>query len=258
MLFGLYTKYRQKTQILSINGIFIFWRKSGKIKKNELQMRCKMYELDKNIFAMHMALFFEDGTEVPILKVALRLQEEFKIVFPQEPDIVPLPSDAPKEIPRCTFKNDRNATLSLSLNRIDFNGGFKAGIDWKNQINIIFFNLFRICEQFDIKVVRIGVVVQALGDDDIICELNTRVSIDGFAESEEKNVSFVMKKQVDEILLNVITNIIYNKKNEDNSKVISVDVNTDICNTLPSDGNEKMNIVQIIIDEIEGKLKNVF
>ena len=163
-----------------------------------------MYELDKNIFSMHMALFFEDGTDVPILKVALKLQEEFKIVFPKEPEIVPLPSDAPKEIPRCTFKNDRNATLSLSLNRIDFNGGFKAGIDWKNQINIIFYNLLKICEKFDIKVVRIGVVVQALGDDNIIDELNDRVSIEGFAESEEKNVSFVMKKQVLGILLNVI------------------------------------------------------
>ncbi|MGN0352378.1 MAG: hypothetical protein ACI4ES_12060 [Roseburia sp.] len=217
-----------------------------------------MYELDKNVFAMHMALFFEDQTEVPVLKVALKLQEEFKILFPSEPEIVPIPIDAPKEIPRCTFRNDRNASMTLALNRIDFDGGFKVGNDWKNNITIILLNFLKICKQFDIKVNRIGVIVQASGSDDVISELNSKVRIDGFGESEEKNISFVIKKQKENILLNIITNIIYNKKNSDNSKVVSIDANTDISNELPDDINGKMDIIQLIIDEIEGKLKNVF
>ena len=217
-----------------------------------------MYELDKNIFAMHMAVFFEDGTEVPVLKFATKLQEEFRIMFPKEPEIVPLPDDAPKEIPRCTFRNDRNATVTLALNRMDFNGGFKIGTDWKNHINAILLNFIKICASFDIKVVRIGVVVQALCNDDVIEELNQRVAIDDFGESEEKNISFVKKKEFGDILINIITSIAYNKKNINNSRVVSVDSNTDISNKLPSETNQKMEIVQIIIDEIEGKLKNVF
>ena len=217
-----------------------------------------MYELDKNIFAMHMAVFFEDGTEVPVLKFATKLQEEFRILFPNEPEIVPLPGDAPKEIPRCTFRNDRNATVTLALNRMDFNGGFKIGVDWKNHINAILLNFIKICVSLDVKVVRMGVVVQALCNDDVIEELNKRVAIDGFGESEEKNISFVKKKEFGDILINIITSIAYNKKNLNNSRVVSVDSNTDISSKLPSDTNQKMEIVQIIIDEIEGKLKNVF
>ena len=217
-----------------------------------------MYELDKNVFAIHMALFFADGVEVPVLKIALKLQEEFKIMFPSEPNIMPLPIDAPKEIPRCTFRNENGASITVALSRMDFDAGIKVNTDWKNHISAVLLNFMRICETLDIRIIRAGVVVQALGDDRIIGELNSRVNIEGFEESEEKNISFVKKKQIEDILLNVVTNIVYNRKNTDASKVVSVDANTDMSNELPDGIVNKMHIIELIIDEIEGKLKNVF
>lgn len=217
-----------------------------------------MYELDKNIFNMHMALFFAENADVPVFKVAQKLQDDFKQIFPGDPEMLPLPADAPKEIPRCTFKNDRNTTMTIALNRMDFDGGFKVGTDWKNYITIILLNFLRTCSQFGIAVVRLGVVVKAKDDGSTIAELNRKVSIDGFDESEEKSVFYVSKKSVDDILFNVVTNLIYNEKSVDASEVVSIDVNTDISNNLPSEVDKQIEVVQLMIDEVEGKLKNVF
>lgn len=217
-----------------------------------------MYNLDKNIFNLHMALFFNEDTVFPVLNVALKLQEDFRMMFPNEPEIVPLPIDAPKEIPRCIFRNEKDSSITVSQCRIDFDAGIKVNTDWRNHIQVVLLNFLRMCEMFDIRVERVGVVVQAYGNDDIISELNTKVNIVEFKESEEKNMSYVIKKKVDNILLNIITNVIYNTKNNDASKVVSVDVNTDVSNELPDGISDKLRIIQMMIDEIEGKLENVF
>lgn len=215
-----------------------------------------MYTVAQNIFSSHIAVFLADDSNFNVLKMAQCIQEEFSTVFPTTPEILPLPSDAPREFPRCTFRNSQNTTLTLSLNRIDYDA-IENSSNWKNNIRIILLNLFNICNDQRISTSRVGIVIHSTYDDIILSRLNDLISIECFKGSHEKHISYVTQKNIDDISLNIITDITYNSQNQ-KDKLIFVDVNTNQAYILPENISEKMNIVELIITEIEEKLANVF
>ena len=76
--------------------------------------------MPKKVFGIQVAFFFTEESNISILKIAAAIQEAFKAMFPTEPQILPLPQDAPPEVPRCIFqKPDGSATLTVSPIRMD-------------------------------------------------------------------------------------------------------------------------------------------
>ena len=97
-------------------------------------------DLSNDVFGMQVAFFFDEGSNISILDFAGEIKELYKAMFPDDPQILPLPSDAPPEVPRCIFqKEDASARLSFSQVRMDFNAGLKDGRGWKNNYETIIY-----------------------------------------------------------------------------------------------------------------------
>lgn len=185
------------------------------------------------VFSIHIAVFFGEGVKVPVLKLANMIQDRFAAYFQnQEPHILPMPEDAPADAARCLFINNRvnpkvDSLLTFSYERLDFEYLSENCNDWKNQLETCAMSLFAICKEYSIPVTRVGFVVSADCEDDLKYTLDSRIGIDDFASSDEKKISYLVKKNSGELPYNLITIINVNDNEEVHKNVLKVDVNTE-------------------------------
>lgn len=217
-------------------------------------------ELDKNVVKVHVAVFFKDNSDIPVLKLATAIKELFATMFPQDPQILPVPLDAPVDAPRCIFqKEDGSANITFSFSRIDFDGSLKAGSPWRSHIELIEYLFLALCKACNIKIKRLGIVVQAIIDDELIEMLNQKTSIDDFCASDEKQLSWVTHKALSDLVkININTTLQVNYNNPEIKGTLSIDVNTHINSILPEDESEITKIVGELLSRVEEKMKNVF
>lgn len=217
-------------------------------------------DLEKKIIKVHVAAFFNDGAEVPIMKMMMTIKELFANMFPQDPQILPLPSETPAEAPRCIFqKQDKTANLSFSLVRIDFDGSFKEGGPWKNHIEVIAYTFISLCITLGVGVKRLGVVVQALTDESIDKELSEKVSLQDFKNSDEKSMSWMRHDfEPNDLQVNINTALQVNRINPDFNGILTIDANTHVNSKLPQDIKKLSEVIDMLISKIEGKLHDVF
>lgn len=215
-------------------------------------------ERDKNVIRVHVAVFFEDAPDV--LKLALVVKEIFSTMFPNEPQIIPLPPDAPADAPRCIFQNtEGSANLTFSLSRMDLDNSLIVGSPWKNHIEVIELAFISICKNCNIRIKRLGIVVQTLIDDELIQKTNERIKIEDFCKSDEKNISWVVHEHLsDSLMININTNIQINSNNIDFKGVMTLDVNTSIDSSLPNENKDLTEVVSLLLNRIEVGMKNVF
>ena len=64
-----------------------------------------MMGLMDKINRVHIAVFFDEETKISSLDLASAIRKAFITVFPDEPQMIPLPVEAPKEVPRCIFQS---------------------------------------------------------------------------------------------------------------------------------------------------------
>lgn len=217
-----------------------------------------MMDVSKNVFGVQLAFFFSDNSEISILKLASKIQEAYKAMFPIDPQILPLPNDAPPEVPRCIFQNpDGSASLTFSSERLDFKAGIKANASWKNFQEVVAYALLQIFNSSGIGIRRIGLIVQASVENKDIPAIDEVVLIDKFHESAEKNLSWVnQEKKDDEITVNIVNNIQINHNNAGLQNIITIDVNTH--NDTPLKENEKvLDVIGYLLSKIEERLKDV-
>lgn len=216
---------------------------------------------DNKVFSIHVALFYQNASsKMEILRFASLLQDVFRSYFPKEPQILPMPADAPAEAPRCVFSNDENVSLTFSLERIDFryNNDSLKEIDWKNQVGTIALNLFNVCEKVGLHVTRVGFVVLCDSAEEVQNELNQSVHINGFPDSDEKRLSFLVKKTNGELKYNLITMIVINENEPLHNSIVQIDANTDRNIDLEMFDKDIISVISILTDAIEEKLCNVF
>ena len=215
-------------------------------------------EILKSVVRVHIALFFE---EIPdALKLALALKETFSTMFPKDPQMIPLPPEAPEDAPRCIFQNEGgSANLTFSLARMDLDNSLKIGSPWRNHVEVIGLTFVAVCKTCDIKIKRLGIATQILMDENLIQESNEKTLIADFKSSDEKNIAWVTHKQISEFLkLNINTNVQINCNNPEAKGVLMLDVNTSIDSDIPRDDVEVLKIMGVLLDQIEEKMQNVF
>ena len=215
--------------------------------------------VSKTVFGVQVAFFFADGSNISILKIASAIQEVFKAMFPTDPQILPLPQDAPPEVPRCIFqKPDGSATLTVSLIRMDFNAGIKADASWKNFHEVVAYAFMKICRELNITVKRIGLIIQANAAQELDDEINNLVSKEDFAKSTEKSISWVNQENINNgLTVNIVNNIQINHNNIEMPNIITIDVNTHNDTPLKNDYKEMINIIDFLLSKIEGRLEDV-
>lgn len=215
-----------------------------------------MSSLENNIFSIKVALFFDDGCKFKALKLATEIQEIYSVMFPDDPQIFQLPDDAPPEIPRCIFsKSNGSATLTFNNVRLDFNGIIKDGSLWRDNMGNILNSLVYICNKINIKLKRVGLIIETKMDGGIDELLQQYISINEFNESEEKTISWVSKRKAEDVNINVVVCLQkFLPVSELKNKII-VDVNTDINKA--TDGNKILDISDKLLNIIGEKMKDV-
>lgn len=220
-------------------------------------------DIDKREINVQVALFFEQKPNIPIIKLAGCLQDEYKVMFENEPQIIPLPPDAPADAPRCIFeKSGGAARLIVSLARMDFFATLKDGSGWKNYMEVIAYTLLKICDKFSIKVVRVGLIVESVIDKEFEKNLIDKVNIEEYHESDEKSISWASHKKIlnDSININIMHNIRinYSIQNERPEYVgfLAIDANTNINMKLYKLETPIIKVVDTLLDEIEEKFTN--
>lgn len=221
--------------------------------------RGKIMDLSNGVFGMQVAFFFEEGSDFSILDFAGEIKELYKAMFPDDPQILPLPADAPPEVPQCIFqKKDGSARLSFSQIRIDFNAGLKTGIGWKNNYETIIYTFVQICKKFNVSVRRIGLVIQTSADTQFETEVNNLVNYSSFKQSEEKSIFWVDKTMLNgNVQINIVNNIQINHNNLDKKSIVTLDVNTSNESSLSCTHNELLKIGSRLLSELEERLENV-
>ena len=226
--------------------------------QNVHKRRSNKMDLSNDVFGMQVAFFFDEGSNISILDFAGEIKELYKAMFPDDPQILPLPSDAPPEVPRCIFqKEDASARLSFSQVRMDFNAGLKDGRGWKNNYETIIYTFVQICKKFNVSVRRIGLVIQASTDTQFGEEVNKLVNYTSFKQSQEKSIFWVDKTSLNgKVEINVVNNIQINN-NLDKKSIVTLDVNTSNESSLSCTYRELLTIGSGLLSELEERLKNV-
>ncbi|GEM_PF-3673882 len=215
--------------------------------------------MDK-INRVHIAVFFDEETKISSLDLASAIRKAFITVFPDEPQMIPLPVEAPKEVPRCIFqKKDGDASITFGLSRMDYDAGIKENTDWKNHIEVVAYSFMLICKGMGIQIARVGFVTQARMDEEAIIAFNNTVNIPGFATSDEKSLAWVEHERLcDDINVNVNSQVKYNIADENMNGVVLIDVNTHKDSVFPKEIDNMIPIIKGLLSKTEGRLKNAF
>ena len=213
---------------------------------------------NKDVFRVHVAVFFDDESNVQILKLASAVKDTFASIFPNEPQVLPLPTEAPKDAVRCVFQKEGvDVGLNFSLTRMDYDAGIIDGTQWKNHVEVVAYSFANICKMCQIGIKRIGIVVHARNGKEFIDELNKKIGIEEFVESDEKNISWVTHEKIDANLsINVFITLRFNENDPQGNNINIIDVNTNEVSVLKE--KNLTYVIGIITSKIEERINNVF
>ena len=197
-----------------------------------------------------MAYFFKEKSEIRAFGLISSLYNQLKDVFKTEPQSIPIPDDAPADVPRCVW-NDVNTSLTFNKLRLDFSFNIPSKYNWEELL--VAFNA-KITKAFDgceVIIDRVGLVSELMSIDNLHNILNGYVSIEKFNGASEANISWL--ENIDSY--NVWTYIFINESKNENKIVFDINSLPD-CK-LSEQGvlaNEAMNKCA---EKLKGKMLNV-
>ena len=203
-----------------------------------------------NIYKVQMAYFFKEKSEIRAFGLISSLYNQLKDVFKTEPQSIPIPDDAPADVPRCVW-NDVNTSLTFNKLRLDFSFNIPSKYNWEELL--VAFNA-KITKAFDgceVIIDRVGLVSELMSIDNLHNILNGYVSIEKFNGASEANISWL--ENIDSY--NVWTYIFINESKNENKIVFDINSLPD-CK-LSEQGvlaNEAMNKCA---EKLKGKMLNV-
>ncbi|MER1958862.1 MAG: hypothetical protein ABS942_15875 [Solibacillus sp.] len=165
----------------------------------------------EKLIHVQLAMFFETPENRPD-KLANKIEDVVKDVFDQMPNIIPLPSEAPPEIPRVIMQSsDGVFTCNIGSNRVDFIGNF-ANFD--GEIDSIFDEFLIKAYQFleavfeSKRVIRFGLVGQYFfQEDDLTEKLKNKYFKTDIGQFDELNLKFNKRFNFEDLKFNDIIDI---------------------------------------------------
>lgn len=83
-----------------------------------------------NIYKVQMAYFFREKSTIRTFELISSLYTQFKNIFKTEPQSLPIPDEAPMDLPRCVW-NDINTSLAFNKVRLDFTFNIPSKLNWE-------------------------------------------------------------------------------------------------------------------------------
>lgn len=203
-----------------------------------------------NIYKVQMAYFFKEKSEIRAFGLISSLYDQLKDVFKTEPQSLPIPNDAPADVPRCVW-NDINTSLTFNMLRLDFSFNIPSKYDWEQLFVMFNDKITKALDGCDVIIDRVGLVSEIMSMDDLHHLLNGYVKIDKFNRASEVNISWL--ETID--LYNVWTYIIINGSKSENK--IIFDINSLPDRRLSEQGVSGKDAISKCAEKLKGKMLNV-
>lgn len=143
-----------------------------------------------NIYKVQMAYFFREKSEIRTFGLISSLYTQLKDVFKTEPQSLPIPDDAPLDIPRCIW-NDVNTNLTFSKVRLDFSFNIPTKFKWEEWLNKFNEKIMEAVGEQDIIIDRVGLVSELMTMESLHDSLKEYIQLDKFNNAQEANMSWL-------------------------------------------------------------------
>ena len=203
-----------------------------------------------NIYKVQMTYFFKAKSEIRSFGLISSLYNQLKDVFKTEPQSIPIPDDAPADVPRCVW-NDINTSLTFNKLRFDFSFNIPSRFYWEQLFVMYNDKITKAFEGCDVIIDRVGLVSELMSLDNLNDLLNEHVKIDKFNVAGEVNMSWL--ENID--LYNVWTYIIINESRNENK--IIFDINSLPDCKLSEQGISGKDAINKCAEKLKGKMENV-
>ena len=178
------------------------------------------------------------------------MYNQLKDVFKTEPQSIPIPDDAPADVPRCVW-NDINTSLTFNKLRLDFSFNIPSRFNWEQLLVRFNDKITNAFDECDVIIDRVGLVSELMSFDNLHNLLNEYVKIDKFNGASEVNMSWL--ENID--LYNVWTYIIINESKNENK--IIFDINSLPDSKLSEQGVLGKEAISRCAEKLKGKMLNV-
>ena len=203
-----------------------------------------------NIYKVQMAYFFKEKSEIRAFGLISSLYNQLKDVFKTEPQSIPIPDDAPADVPRCVW-NDINTSLTFNKLRLDFSFNIPSKYNWEQLLHEFNDKITKAFDGCEVTIDRVGLVSELMSIDNLHNILNEFVNIEKFNGSSEANISWL--ENIDSY--NVWTYIIINELKNENK--IIFDINSLPDCKLSEQGVLAKDAMNKCAEKLKGKMLNV-
>lgn len=203
-----------------------------------------------NIYKVQMAYFFKEKSEIRAFGLISSLYNQLKDVFKTEPQSIPIPDDAPADVPRCVW-NDINTSLTFNKLRLDFSFNIPSKYNWEQLLHEFNDKITKAFDGCEVIIDRVGLISELMSIDNLHNILNEFVNIEKFNGSSEANISWLEK--IDSY--NVWTYIIINELK--NANKIIFDINSLPDCKLSEQGVLAKDAMNKCAEKLKGKMLNV-
>ncbi len=209
-----------------------------------------MNSLSVVICKVRMVYFFKENSDFKTFGLINSLYNQFKDIFTTEPQSLPIPNDAPMDVPRCIW-NDVNTNLTFNRNMLDFSFNIPTNADWHKKFTDFNKKISNGLLEQRISIDRVGLVSELIPLDDLHDVLKKYVSISQFNIAREANLSWLEYEDK----YNIWTYFIINESQNENKVVFDI-------NSLPENKLSKQEIFcKDAMDQcaniLERRMKNV-
>ncbi len=203
-----------------------------------------------NIYKVQMAYFFKEKSEIRAFGLISSLYNQLKDVFRTEPQSIPIPDDAPADVPRCVW-NDINTSLTFNKLRLDFSFNVPSKHNWEQLLHEFNDKITKAFDGCEVTIDRVGLVSELMSIDNLHDILNEFVNIEKFNGASETNISWL--ENIDSY--NVWTYIIINELKSENK--IIFDINSLPDCKLSEQGVLAKDAMNKCAEKLKGKMLNV-
>lgn len=203
-----------------------------------------------NIYKVQMAYFFKDKSEIRAFGLISSLYNQLKDVFKTEPQSIPIPDDAPVDVPRCVW-NDINTSLTFNKLRLDFSFNIPSKYNWQELLVAFNDKITKAFDGCEVIIDRVGLVSELMSIDNLHNILNGYVNIEKFNGASEANISWL--ENIDSY--NVWTCIFINESKNENKIVFDINSLPD-CK-LSEQGVLAKEAMNKCAEKLKGKMLNV-
>lgn len=203
-----------------------------------------------NIYKVQMAYFFKEKSEIRAFGLISSLYNQLKDVFKTEPQSIPIPDDAPADVPRCVW-NDINTSLTFNKLRLDFSFNVPSKYNWEQLLHEFNDKITKAFDGCEVTIDRVGLVSELMSIDNLHNILNKFVNIEKFNDASEANISWL--ENIDSY--NVWTYIIINELKNEN--MIIFDINSLPDCKLSEQGVLAKDAMNKCAEKLKGKMLNV-